>query len=213
MEGTASEIEMPSNAHLLFTHYSDIDERYQGNYRTDHHWNIRGATKAYKQIMSALGWEEIDLSQADLSVVAELVGSMSRLGRFPLKEEAYAYTPPAGSDDDLIESLHNPNYPNESEFAQLYDFYTRYFGGLGEVTQSTGEHNILFVTDSFGTGIQRLILPSAANFYRDLTLYTHVYNSTSLSEAKSSLGIDTVIFMAGAGDYVDFAKRNPAFFD
>lgn len=193
------------NVSILTQDYDDVDAFYENFFRTDHHWNIKGALHAYGQIC-----EELDLPETDAGSLHEIPdylysGATARWGLDLVRERVFDC-------DESHENLtaHAPGgytIPCDDHSAfydayvlmKPYAFYDTYYDNLpsGSVIEGgTGSKNALLIGNSFRAAIQRPL----ASSYRTLTSINQLHPETplekTLQEQIDESGADDIIIVA-----------------
>ena len=159
-------------------------QEYENDYfKTDHHWNIRGAYKAYRIINEAMGNSPSTLSSGKLLTfpTAQFYGSEARNGldtgigtdiiqdyEFILPEyETRIYGELMPDDFAASTPTYTDGFLPNSPFMNLYTNY--WHGDYGQIVFINQDHkdskNLLMVVDSFSNPIEQLFLSSYSKVY------------------------------------------------
>ena len=191
---------------LMPSSYEKFKEDY---FKTDHHWNIKGAYKAYCIINEAMGNASSTLPCGELLMfpTAQFYGSEARSGLDtsvgPDMIEDYEFALPhyetwiygelmpngfAASTQAYIDGF-QPDNP----FVNLYaDYWHADYGQIVFVNQDNkASKNLLIVADSFSNPMERMFLSSYSRVY----VYDPRYASISLADfLKKYDDIDDILF-------------------
>lgn len=198
--------------------YKDTAAYYQDFFKSDHHWNARGALSAYNQLQEALGWDcPLDVGYARVEG--------------PLYSGAYARSSLCLVEDDPIElnydfssevmnGAQGPEnggehlaYNNASWENKHWQFYDLFYELFPEVEGAGEEHTVLLVSDSFGGALLRPLGMAAQTVACRANMHAAASSEEELRQLVEETNADTVIFVGHAGNYGSFMKRNPNFFD
>lgn len=186
-------------------------------FRTDHHWNGKGAYYAYRAFCETLGLEAMPLNdmtyaQPEGTFLGSLYGYTDKS---PLLEgsadQADMYIPPyeadynyyldAGMEEAIGGTLLAAGYPADNH-------YMLYLGGdvpLGHIHSDVGNgKSIMVVKDSFGNAF----IPYLINNYEDIYLVDPRNFTDSLLDFIEQKNIEDVLVM----NYT-FATSNPTWLD
>ena len=191
---------------LMPSSYEEFDEDY---FKTDHHWNIKGAYKAYCTINEAMGNTSSTLPCGELLTfpTAQFYGSEARSGldtsvgpdviqdyEFVLPNyETWIYGELMPSDFAASTQAYIDGFQPDNPFVNLYaDYWHGDYGQIVFVNQDNkASKNLLMVVDSFSNPIERLFLSSYSRVY----VYDPRYATISLADfLKKYDGIDDILF-------------------
>lgn len=180
-------------------------------FKTDHHWNMRGAYYGYTALCEALGIEAKPLSDYE-----EKTGSDAFYGSL------YSKAPSASVGPDTLKIYENPkgsytvNYVQEGETTndlyarenlQIKDKYTVFLGGNHPYIRidSNGKYdeNVLVLKDSYA----HAMLPFLADTYAHLYVLDLRYFHNNLDAFIEENAIDRIIFIHN----VDFISTDVNF--
>jgi hypothetical protein len=197
----------PTGLFLEKFQLNSLNDRLNYFYRTDHHWNIRGAWKAYEDIYKMLA-----PNYAGINPVLKLkgfkslpglkfYGSFARLTYYPIQpddfEVADAEMPPLkifnrhGTEivEDAMTAYENGKY----DTTPFVNHYASFGGNRDQflfVNDSGPARNLLVISSSFAPPIIRFL---AAHYARTYFVDLRAYEQFSLQEFMNSYPIDDVI--------------------
>lgn len=209
------------NVTVLTDSYDSLDGYYEDFFRSDHHWNIKGALRAYNTIADELGLQAVDTGSLTLRQVCEgynFMGATSRWGRRVVYDEALDadvdYSGVTYTDEDGV--AHDGN--DHSGFSDLeagekvYSFYDKYYDDIPEgLIQGTGTGSALLISNSYGGALIRQLATQFETLFRSKAM--RAGHEETFSELLEESDADTVIFVANASDYMTAAAELPDFFD
>ena len=173
---------------------TDPEEVY---YRTDHHWNLEGAYRAYAAVCEANGLPVYDPADYRISRFEGFFGTTrSRSGLPAFRGDVLECAEPENSIRMTLESGETYDHLIFPEQAQTYDGYAVYLDGnhgLLEITNPEAPGGTLLVfKDSFANCLLPLL---AADFQRIVAVDARYYSGT-FSEAAATAGkVDHVLFV------------------
>ncbi len=148
-------------------------------YKSDHHWNAKGAYVGYEQIMNLLNIKNYTKKENYIKVNENYLGSIAnRIKNDAIKDEFYYID--FNLDNHIIlvndkeEIKYKPKQINQDKIDKnkYYDYYVNYYNGLyGRVVYNFNKEkreNLLIIADSYSWVIDDLI---ASNFNE-----THIIN-------------------------------------
>ena len=195
-----------------------LHDYYKYFFRSDHHWNARGAAQAFNSLVSNRD-EEHPLSYSVSEVNGpKYSGSYARLGLCPVEDEPVDLTR-SFEETTLISGNQQTNGNSHSAYADApplmkhYQFYDLYYQGFNQITSRNGNGKAILVCDSFGGALLRPL--SLAYSSIDVYAYLH-WNAESdavLQSLLSEKDAEAVIFVGHPGNYLSFTERHPNFFD
>lgn len=203
------------NAQMLYDDPSDLESYYESFYRSDHHWNARGAAKAYDQIAEALGRKRLGAGAGPVCG-PPYAGSYARrslcvVEDVPLKMTYDFNGVWLGGDVQEKGNAHK-TYSDASVQDRHWMFYDKYYRFFDHA-EGIGLGRVLLVCDSYGLS---LIRPLAVGFERvDCVYALHASSKTNrrLGELIKKKKPDAVVFVGCPENYSSFCKRNPRFFE
>lgn len=177
-------------------------------YKTDHHWNIYGAIKGYRDILKMLGKKPIN----SFKIKTDATKYYGSLAKTALNTQIYDTI----SDLDLKleydclvnnkkpDNLFKPRVIPSNKTNKYYDYYVAYFNGqYGNVIydyHQPKEENLLILCDSFAWQIDYLIA-SSFNQTHVINLRYDDYknNNFNLTEYMHTHNINKVLFLYESG--------------
>lgn len=191
---------------LMPSSYEEFKEDY---FKTDHHWNIKGAYKAYCIINEAMGNASSTLPCGELLMfpTAQFYGSEARSGldtsvgpdmiedyEFALPHyETWIYGELMPNDFAASTQAYIDGFQPDNPFVNLYaDYWHADYGQIVFVNQDNkASKNLLIVADSFSNPMERMFLSSYSRVY----VYDPRYASISLADfLKKYDDIDDILF-------------------
>lgn len=195
------------NIFILGSSYESEEQYYEDFFRTDHHWNINGAMRAYGEMANALGLEKI--SSCGTSVIPGYLftGSTARFGIDLLEEEVFdcnntfSYLTARRSNGVEQSGANHSSFYNADPLLKHYCFYDIYYDNLGDcvISGGSGNRSALLASNSFRGAIQRPL----ASSYQSLSVNKQLHPSATVTET-----LDEQIERAGADDI--FFIANPS---
>ena len=191
---------------LMPSSYEEFKEDY---FKTDHHWNIKGAYKAYCKINEAMGNASSTLPCGELLTfpTAQFYGSEARSGldtsvgpdmiqdyEFALPHyETWIYGELMPNDFAASTQTYIDGFQPDNSFVNLYaDYWHADYGQIVFVNQDNKtSKNLLIVADSFSNPMERMFLSSYSRVY----VYDPRYATISLADfLKKYDDIDDILF-------------------
>lgn len=191
---------------LMPSSYEEFKEDY---FKTDHHWNIKGAYKAYCIINEAMGNASSTLPCGELLMfpTAQFYGSEARSGldtsvgpdmiedyEFALPHyETWIYGELMPNDFAASTQAYIDGFQPDNPFVNLYaDYWHADYGQIVFVNQDNkASKNLLIVADSFSNPMERMFLSSYSRVY----VYDPRYATISLADfLKKYDDIDDILF-------------------
>lgn len=191
---------------LMPSSYEKFKEDY---FKTDHHWNIKGAYKAYCIINEAMGNASSTLPCGELLMfpTAQFYGSEARSGldtsvgpdmiedyEFALPHyETWIYGELMPNDFAASTQAYIDGFQPDNPFVNLYaDYWHADYGQIVFVNQDNkASKNLLIVADSFSNPMERMFLSSYSRVY----VYDPRYATISLADfLKKYDDIDDILF-------------------
>ena len=208
------------NVSVLTDSYDSLNDYYQEFFRSDHHWNIKGALRAYNTIAAELGLEVVDVGSLSLHEVKdgyEFTGATSRWGRHMVSDEAldvdldYACVTYEKDGETHDGNDHSSFYDYAPE-GIAYSFYDAYYNSIPDgVISGPGEGKALLISNSYGGAIQRQLATQFSQLERASALWPS-YEGQNFEGLLRDYDADTVIFVANPTDYMTAAATLPDFF-
>lgn len=198
-----------TNVYVITNHYESDSEYYEEFFRTDHHWNIRGAFRAYETIAETLGLETVSMDGVRNIPEYGFSGSRARSGLDLIEEDVFDCCN-SFSDLDIYDGEvligtcadHDAFFDSPSLYRRCY-FYGLYYNNIGDfsITGGSGDRRALLVGNSFKGAIQRPL----ASSYSYLALSNQLHPSSevvpTLAEQIENSRADDIIFVANPGNY------------
>ena len=191
---------------LMPSSYEEFEEDY---FKTDHHWNIKGAYKAYCKINEAMGNASSTLPCGELLTfpAAQFYGSEARSGldtsvspdmiqdyEFVLPNyETWIYGELMPNDFAASTQAYTDGFQPDNPFVNLYaDYWHGDYGQIVFVNQDDKtSKNLLIIADSFSNPMERMFLSSYSRVY----VYDPRYATMSLADfLKKYDDIDDILF-------------------
>lgn len=188
--------------------YQDYDANF---FRTDHHWNIRGALKAYKLIYEMLSknYEEInpilDVSKIRLIDDLDFLGTYARRSLFPIKPEAFEYVEVKLPEYKTYVNGELRTYGGRERYLSgdflrdnVYNHYQGFYGTFKKLIeydfQNSSNRNLLIIGSSHARMIQLLI---ASHYHKTYVIDLRVgeVKAISLKLMISEYQIDDVLVL------------------
>ena len=196
--------------------YASLDDYFEYYYRTDHHWNARGAARVYDAGAVRAGLPLFEYGADKPIEGIRFSGSHARFGR-DLVEERPDDTSATFSDvsieleDGTVIDGDDHSYFRDRGDAARYMFYECYYTH-GEEYTGPGTGTALLVCDSYGFGLSRIVAKQyAVMHYRDDLYFETVEGN--LADRIEELDPDDVIIAAALSDYCSQTTRIPDYFD
>jgi hypothetical protein len=199
----------PNNLKVTELSYANLDDFSSNNYKTDHHWNIHGALKAYLQIYSIISKDYLNISPLlDIENVFEVperkfYGSYARRTLYPIEGETFETV---NSNFPNFEVIHADDistklpWKNYNKIVLSKEKYTNYYGkmfvaqtdGLEFVNEMSNLRNLLVIGNSFADPL----LPLLASHYKH-TYYIDLRNfkDFSFSDYIKTHQVDDVLLL------------------
>lgn len=194
----------------------DMASYYQLFFRSDHHWNARGAALAFEDIMQSLGAEGRDFKfkpvDGPLYSGAYSRNSLCVVDDVPLDIDFDFGQEVMETARGQVNGNQHVVYDDASEQAKHWQFYDLFYELFPHTRSGVGSGNALLVSDSFGGALVRPFGLAFENVWVRNTLHASSKTEDRLSDIVSSCEIDTVIFVGHAANYSSFEARNPRFF-
>ncbi|WP_251197725.1 hypothetical protein [Anaerotardibacter muris] len=213
-----------TNSKYLFAQYNgDQDEaKYLADYyRFDHHWNNRGAARAYYQIA-----ESLNLPQRDAGYCFDIAGEpySGAYARSASMNVAEPFVGVSNGLDSTIVDYRNHEwimgehvrYFDAGSLERHYNAYTLYSETLEGATIKTGngDKNVLLLSDSYGGALQYFLPLSCNSLVQGISLSMGDTSSDTLEQilANCDADIDAVVFVAHSSNISGLSRRKPDFF-
>ncbi len=190
---------------------SSFQDHEMNFFRTDHHWNIQGALKAYRMIYEMLASNYRDISpilETDKIRTLEgvsFLGSYARESMYPVPPEQFEYLdtelPPYktyingkletyGAKEEYL----SENFPKDKYFSHYEGFYGSWKKLIVYEFDNNTERNLLLISSSHARMNQMLIASHYKKTYV-IDLRNQDARSYSIKKMVSDYQIDDVLFM------------------
>lgn len=210
------------NVSVLTDTYDSLDSYYEEFFRSDHHWNIKGALRAYNTIADALGLQTQDTSSLTLRQVCEgytFIGATSRWGRHVVRDEAfdadidYSGVTYTGEDGQTHDGNDHATFTGLDESEKAYSFYDEYYDNIpdGTLVHGTGTGSALLISNSYGGALTRQLATQFETLYKSVAV--RAGHDETFSDLLEWSDADTVIFVANPTDFMTAAAELPNFFN
>ena len=210
------------NVSVLTDSYDSLDSYYEDFFHSDHHWNIKGALRAYNTIADELGLQQVDTSSLTLRQVCEgynFMGATSRWGRHVVYDEAldadidYSGVTYTDEDGTVHDGNDHATFTDLDEGQKTYSFYDEYYDNIpdGTLVHGMGTGSALLISNSYGGALTRQLATQFETLYKSVAM--RAGHEETFSELLEQSDADTVIFVANASDYMTAAAELPNFFD
>ena len=194
---------------VLDLSYAATDEFMADYYKTDHHWQVQGAVKAYDRIMDLFGRRAVPIDGFTVAYDGDFYGSSARNGLITSASDVVYdvnYEPGAFSvrlngkkakRSAVDESLAD-GYDSFSKSRTFSNVYADYFHGDYALIEydnpDAPDGTLLVIGDSFTDCIDRLFAES----YRHVSVVDPRHFEGSLAEYVDELQPDDAVVMMGA---------------
>lgn len=225
MEVLREELEGVDNLVLLTDSYETTTDYYNKFFKTDHHWNIRGAVRARNTIGSALGWEPLTTATKPIEghVDYRFIGTNARGGLDVRGEEVFDLDYDFGqlqvkyADGTVVDGNDHSRFTDYKAPDKPYVFHARYYNTFKQVatftnTSPSATGKALLVSDSYGGAISR---PLALQFEK-LRRSNDLFNESKHRSFEKTFGKDdysTVFFVAHTTDLTTAMVNSRHYFD
>lgn len=202
----ASAKELTRNAY-----YFDLYDALDGDdsyYRTDHHWTVMGAKRAYDSLMEQFMIPNPAEPEGEPQLVSDAffgtTWSSCGAGWIP-PDEMHIWVPEGGPHGTITVTGYPEGKPIETpmyamEKLQVKDKYAMYLGGnqpLCVLRNSEGTGKILVVRDSYSDSLA----PFLALQFQEVHLWDLRYNNMSLKQYVQDNGIQYVLVLYSASNF------------
>jgi hypothetical protein len=185
---------------------------YEANFlRTDHHWNIHGALKAYRQVYEILSSHYPEISpMVDVSKIGVIeglngLGSYARGSLYPVATEPFEYADVSLPEFKTYVNGELSTYGHKEEYLSgnfsSDKYHNHYIGFYGDWEksilyefQNSSERNLLIVTSSHARSNQMLIASHYKKTYV-IDLRKPEVKAISLKQMLADYHIDDVLIM------------------
>jgi hypothetical protein len=204
----------------------NMEEHLSYYYRTDHHWNVYGITKAYEDIYNMLSENYTDMSpMLEIKQIIEFpdiafLGLMARQTFFPIEGDEFAVEVvdfPAYEmringqvvEGSLRERYFDGNYtttPYTNHYNEFYGFVTNFT----EYTfENESDRNLLLIGSSYRYALDPLI---ASHYHKTYCLDFRYSTDFSLSAFLEEYDVDDILIIGDndvAFEDAEYWKINP----
>lgn len=220
------ELEGVENVKLLTDGYATLDEYYEDYFRTDHHWNAKGAARAYNTIATEMGWGVVDADSVRLIEGYEdfqQMGTNARIGLATVTEGVFdldmdfSQLQITYADGKTLDGNDHTRFTKYKGEDKRYVFHSRYFNSPNQTghfvnTADGAAGKTLLISDSYGGAISKLLATQCEVLDRTNDLY----NESKGRKFEESLAVDdydTVVLVAHASDFTTLMENSPEFFE
>lgn len=208
---------LPDGITLQKMEFSEIDEFNRYFYHTDHHWNIRGAWRAYQEIYEMVNDHSSGLSQGIRSISfrtlpdLEFLGTYARDTLYPFEPEPFeigaAELPPyeiiyqgKGIDYNVHEEYESGIFEKDHYISH----YEKYFGKNLDLIEYRFDNDSTRNLLLFGTSHKLPLQPWIASHYHiSYFVDLRLYENFSLSEFLLQHHVDDIIILTDTGEILD----------
>jgi len=213
---------VPGNIAVVTTPYSSEDDFYREFFRTDHHWNPRGAARAFNEMAEATDLQHVDATDLVELEDGAYSGAFARWGRYLVEETAFDLKgvgeglTVVGADGSREPYSHS-RWLDDDTPARRFRFHDTYYDFVpdGSVVENpSGAGSALLVCDSYGADL----VPMFGDSYKTLTLSRDLHGSAQTDESSSLRSFlehgryDCVYLVADCANYSGLALRSPNYF-
>lgn len=201
---------LPEGLFFAKMNLADFNEYRKAFYRTDIHWNIHGAIKAYGQIYNLLKQAYPDISAplefGEYKSIPgiEFLGTMPRVSFYPIKGDDLEGVDVNLPDYKVYDNGEEIQYDRSQVYYDgryskdpYYYHFTEFFGGnrafLEYVFENNSNRNLLLVGNSFKIPLQPLI---AYHYNHTYIINPSLYGKLSLSDFLTQYHVDDVLFLS-----------------
>ena len=208
----------PERLAVSYWRLSGLDEHKQKFFRTDHHWNIRGAWTGYEIIYDMLKTKIPELSpklvlkEFKQIESVEFCGSYARRTLYPCQPDILEYAdvdlPPFRTFMNGVESPRSNRSAyfrgefNRNRYAEHYAEFFGYVTAMVEYDfENQSDRNLLIIGGSYTQAMQEFI---AAHFDKTFVVDLREYEDFSLGKFINDHDIDDVIVI---GDVIVYSRE------
>ena len=205
---------LPESCVVLDLSYSDTEAYYSDYFHTDHHWQVQGAAKAYRQILTELNRTPKEFNSFERAFNGPFFGSGVRRGLAPIASDVVfdvsynvgSYSVRAEGKDiprsDVDESLSDSfkGYHKPAKYANVYaDYFHNDYGLLEFSNDDAPEGTLLIIGDSYTNCMDRFF----AENYQHVSVVDPRYFKNELNAYINTLSPDDIVVLMGANNFVD----------
>lgn len=210
------------NVRIIDNSYVDPIVYYDDFFKSDHHWNARGAFKASKLLLSrpmpSSTFEEISYRTIDGPPYS---GAFARSSLCLIEDTPFDFADPFesivfDSNGETLSGEEHPAYYEANWLNRHFQFYDLYYNFASSIsnTAKPGDGNAVIICDSFGGALLRPVATS----YDRVSVTTALHASTTTEDRLTELcggssSDPDVYFIAHPANYISFNSRNPYFFE
>lgn len=210
------------NVRIVDNSYVDPIAYYDDFFKSDHHWNARGAFKASELLlsrsMSSGTSEEIPYRPIDGPPYS---GAFARSSLCLIEDTPFDFADPFesivfDSNGETLSGEEHPAYCEANWLNRHFQFYDLYYNFAPSVinTAKPGSGNAVIICDSFGGALLRPIATSYDRVSVTTALHASTTTEDKLTELCGGSSSDPdVYFIAHPANYISFSSRNPYFFE
>lgn len=200
---------LPESCTIVDGSYTSTEEYVEDHFLTDHHWNIRGALRAYDSVIEALGKEPVEFGEVYVAYEGPFWGSYARRGlsilgegdvildveyeRSSLRVTVDGVEQYASYLDESFAADYT-SYTKSSMFADCYGSYFHGDPGLIEIENldvQNGE-SLLIIGDSYTNCMERFFAESYQYVY---IIDPRNYEEGTIQEFLDGHDIDDGVFI------------------
>lgn len=215
-ETSTPNITIETNCYLY-----DLETFYDEYFKSDLHWNIKGALRANEQITEYLGLSNMKSCPISKLDDALFSGTESRQSLCLICDEVNVAQ---DSFENLLIEKENGEtsrgnehlkYDTATQMQRFFDFYGQYYCDLenAKITGGYGDATVLLVADSYGSALERPLANACATLYHSDLLRGDRHSDATLDSQLQRDTIDTVIFVGRIRDFESFNSRNPSYWN
>lgn len=205
---------LPGGCMLTDLSCSSTEVYFSDYYHTDHHWQVQGAAKAYRKIVTELDREPKDLDDFVMVFGGPFFGSGVRSGLAPLASDvvydvsydASSFSVRANGEDiprsDIDEFLSDSykSYRKPAKYANVYaDYFHKDYGLLEYFNADAPEGTLLIIGDSYTNCMDRFF----AENYQHVSIIDPRYYENNLDAYVDELAPDDIVVLMSANNLID----------
>ena len=194
--------------------YTDADTFFTDYYKTDHHWQIRGAVGAYEKIMLSLDLDAMELDEFVVAYKGPFYGSLTRNGLYAeysdeildVDYEASAFTVKVNgetADQSVVDESLAQDYEGYSKSQKYANAYAEYFHSdwalLEFENPAAPEGTLLIIGDSYTNCMDRLF----AETFKHVCVVDPRHYDKGITDYAAELDPDYIIVIMGADNLTD----------
>lgn len=196
----------------------NLSEHKEKFFRTDHHWNIRGAWEAYEIIYNMLGKDipelgpKLELSGFSKIEGVQFCGSYARRTLYPCQPDIFEYAQVDLKQYSTFVDGEETNYGNKGEYFKgnfsrdpYTGHYAEFFGFVAPQVEyhfdNPNARNLLIIGGSYTQAMQEFV---ASHFNKTYVVDLREYENFSLGYFIDTYGIDDVLII---GDVIVYSRE------